>query len=425
MFLSGPTNRCLAPAGTYSSYREVSKAYFLINKELLKFKSKTHKREEIKYIYILEKLFFELLGIEPIVFGSATESIYRILSELSSIEVKRGLNQKRSKPCVAMSAYTCPDIASAAVRAGFRIYPLDLNLEDLSPKIEIEKLKENNVTVLILSNLYGMLNPVKGIVKNLRENNILLLDDAAQSFLSKEDGVRAGLRGDVGVVSFGRGKAINGISGGAILGQRNDIILDLVARLRVSQRGSDSNFGFRDLLIYLLSTIFEKPNLYSIPSQSSFLKLGETDCILDFKYSLPSKISGANVVAQLKSENKRKAVRIKNAQKLSEIFKSNQNFIIPYLQAKEGVENIPIRFPLICLDSKFRDRLYLGLKEKGLGVSCSYPRLIQDYKELENLVELADTPNASIVAKNILTLPTHEYVTEGDLEKMNSFLKVC
>ena len=79
-----------------------------------------------------------------------TQAIYEVL--------KLYLKKKSLRnPTVAVSAFTCPDVAAACIKAGFSVLPIDIDSESLALRPEsISEHLRSKIDVVILSNLYGI-----------------------------------------------------------------------------------------------------------------------------------------------------------------------------------------------------------------------------------------------------------------------------
>ena len=92
---------------------------------------------------------------------------------------------------------------------------------------------------------------------------------------------------------------------------------------------------------------------------------------------------------------------------------------------EEGHRPVFLRFPLLLQDSAHRQTALRLLDEAGLGASASYPRALLDVPELQPFLApgVEDTPGARQIAERLLTLPTHAYVTDGDVGRMVEILE--
>ena len=131
--------------------------------------------------------------------------------------------------------------------AGYNLVDyINCNLDTLMPSFEDVKnsiegyKKDRNKLVIMLSDIGGIINPdIEKISKYLKENNVLLLEDAAHSFGSTLNGKFAGTFGDAGVYSYYSTKAIFAGEGGVAVTNNekiSDLLQDFVAYDRFKQK---------------------------------------------------------------------------------------------------------------------------------------------------------------------------------------------
>ena len=132
---------------------------------------------------------------QALFYGSAKQALYQLFSLLA-----RG-SQRRY---VLVSSYTCPDIARAVISAGLKVAVVDVQAESLAmdwSKLPVDLAED--VLAIVLSNLYGVPEPSQPWEELAAGKNILLIDDACQSFFSKENSVNVGLRANsLGLLSL-------------------------------------------------------------------------------------------------------------------------------------------------------------------------------------------------------------------------------
>ena len=80
--------------------------------------------------------------------------------------------------------------------------------------------------------LYGQINPMKEIVAIAKENNLLVLEDCAQSHGASIDGIKAGNWGDAAGFSFYPGKNLGALGDAGAITTNDDELASIVAALR-------------------------------------------------------------------------------------------------------------------------------------------------------------------------------------------------
>lgn len=122
---------------------------------------------------------------------------------------------------VMTQAFACSAIEEGIKRAGARAVYMDLARDSLSPSLETLKVVFENqpqVKAVLIQHSLGYANPVRKIREFCDAQNLLLIEDLAQSFGGQDsEGKELGSYGDVIICSFGRDKVIDAVSGGAVI----------------------------------------------------------------------------------------------------------------------------------------------------------------------------------------------------------------
>ena len=128
---------------------------------------------------------------------------------------------------VIMPSYCCETVAQAVVASGATIVFCDIG-DDYNPDVDhILTLINPDVRAIIFPHMFG--NPghidvlENELVKQNIRSEILLIDDAAQSFGARLNGKLVGTFGDAGIISFGPGKTMTATGGGLLITNRSDI----------------------------------------------------------------------------------------------------------------------------------------------------------------------------------------------------------
>jgi len=341
--------------------------------------------------------------------SSGTAALYVILKALS---------KDSSKKEIVIPAYTCPALVTAIVRAGLKVRLCDVSKEDLGFDLSsLRKIVSSQTLGIVFVHLLGIPHQWEPIHQLAQEEGIWLIEDAAQALGIESNGIPLGTRGDVGFFSFGRGKPLTLMSGGAIVTNSDSIAHHIEEILcKVKKTGFLSNF-FQGVKLCFYS-IFNHPHLYWIPNKLPFLNLGKTIFSPNLKIyrlnRIPS-ILGLLLLEKIASWNEERRARvqylIKNlasspwAKSLS--FTGN-NSSLPYL-----------RFPLICPSKDLRNHLLSLMIRKGIGATGMYLSTLPQIEGIKNHLEEAGSyPNAEFIADKLLTLPIHPGVTLKDLNRI-------
>src|ERR1700730_7688526 len=139
--------------------------------------------------------------------------------------VLRSLQRLRpERDVVALPAYTCFSVPASVVRAGLKVYPVDIDPHTLDFDLsQLELLPEKKLLCVVTSNLFGFVNDLPRIRQAAEARGAFVLDDAAQALGAVRNGQFAGTLGDVGVFSLDRGKALATMEGGLIVTNSEEI----------------------------------------------------------------------------------------------------------------------------------------------------------------------------------------------------------
>ena len=105
---------------------------------------------------------------------------------------------------VIVSPYTIADVTNMVILAGGR--PLFADVERQTCNIsadEVARLINKDIGLVMITHLHGLMADADRIKNICAEHGVPMIEDAAQAFGSKENGVLAGTIGDAGIFSFG------------------------------------------------------------------------------------------------------------------------------------------------------------------------------------------------------------------------------
>jgi dTDP-4-amino-4,6-dideoxygalactose transaminase len=73
-----------------------------------------------------------------------------------------------------------------------------------------------------------------------------------------------------------------------------------------------------------------------------------------------------------------------------------------------------LRLPVLAETSTEKQRLCSYSEAHGLGLSVAYPTAVDEIPEIRAVVNGQQFPSAKRVAANLLTVPTHQWLTDKD-----------
>jgi len=126
----------------------------------------------------------------------------------------KALNKPGSE--VIVPAYACPTVARTVVAAGYKVCSVDSDCRTLSIDRQLlAKSISQDTSAVIVVHIAGIPTDIGDIQNICRQNNIVFIEDCAQSFGAKTKGTFVGTEADMAIYSFSLGKELN--TGGGFL----------------------------------------------------------------------------------------------------------------------------------------------------------------------------------------------------------------
>ncbi len=356
------------------------------------------------------------LGVRHILgAGSGRAALWLLLQALHRLRPERAI--------VALPAYTCFSVAAAAVRAGLKLFPLEVNPEKLDCDFSgLDALPKESLLCVITSHLFGVVNDVSVAREKARQAGAFLIDNAAQALGAERDGYLAGTGGDAGIYSFGRGKALSALEGGAVV--TNDDRVARALREEARELPDSSRLHSVQLFLELLAySAFLRPRLYWVPNGLPFLNLGVTRFDPGFPvHSLPP-LSRELIVNLLDRLDEVSRVRRANATRIVAALEGNRSVCFP--RWPQDCRPAMVRLPVIARDEQMRQLALCRLTQAGIGASGFYPSAICDIPGIgAHMVNPSiHRKQAERLSRTLFTLPVHSYVERGDIERMIEILR--
>lgn len=372
-------------------------------------------------------------------FNPLTPFFYNSGTSALAAAVKAAISVSRiASPEVIMPAYGCPDLISAVLCVGGRPRLVDLAAE--RPWLDLVRLRAAigpETAAVVAVDLFGIPERYSEIRGLLRGRNVQLIQDSAQALPKPSD---PQWQGDYVVLSFGRGKPVSLLHGGAVLLRNPDYAAALPHTTGLVQSGFTcgvvlpgssvhspltSSDVFRFRLKALAYNLLISPRMYWLLARLPFLGLGET-----LYEPLDSTVPVDPILGDFLSENvnaywcRLDTVQAKLTALLADVGKGH---LLDLFTACRETDRTPklLRYPVLVADPALRDRLFHALDREGLGVSKMYPVTLPYIRGLENHLRVAGEsyPNAEAFARRILTFPIHSQVREHDLLRMHACIR--
>ena len=309
-------------------------------------------------------------------------------------------------PIVALPAYGCFDLATAAVGADVRVVLYDLDPATLGPDWpSLERALAHRPAAVVVAHLYGVPVDVARVAERAAAVDAVVVDDAAQGVGASIRGRPVGSLGTLGVLSFGRGKGRTGGGGGALLANddRGVALLALVrGDIGASQR------GLRAALLLKAQWLLGRPALYWLPASLPFIALGETP------YHSPHPASWmadscAGALAAAWDDSVREIARRRAAAAAWRRQAAVKEWSLPESDAGDAVRG-ELRLPAVLPPGRQASDVVARL---GGGAMPGYPLSLAQLPALaERLDDAVDMPGAAVLAHRLVTLPCHRHAIQ-------------
>jgi len=317
---------------------------------------------------------------------------------------------------VVLPSYTCYSVPASTVRAGLR--PRIVDIDPATLDFDLERLGNSDfrrVLAIVSTGLYGLPGRMSCLAALARDRGIFLVDDAAQTLGASLQSVPCGAWGDAGLLSLDKGKAVSAIDGGAIVTDSDDVAAAVKRNVQLLQPPPFST-SVEHVAKVATYAAFLQPRLYWIPNALPGLGLGRTEYRTDFAIDRVSPwlaALGATMWPRLREFT---AARVANARRYRQALGHLEN--VCHVEPVQDASPSYLRFPVLVRNDAARTGLLRNLTDAGIGATGSYPGSIADIPELHG--EAAGRTDASCgreVARSIVTLPTHPYVSMRDVER--------
>lgn len=306
-------------------------------------------------------------------------------------------------PEAILPAYGCPDLVAACAQAS--VYPRVVDIAASGWAYNIDELLRSlsSRTVAIVSvNLLGIPDATPGLAELCHQRGIALIQDSAQ-FLPRQP---IEWPGDYVILSFGRGKPLNLLHGGAL-------IEPIHAGTEPTPHRAAARF--RDRLITssaaaLAFNLLTRPHPYRLLSRLPGTRLGEVVYKPLLNPSPLSPTASSRVDAAFDQYQRQRSY---DRQIWTHALTEWASFGIRPLQPDGPcTEAEPLRLTLLAPDRVARDEILNRLNRAHLGASRLYGTDLANVAGIpEDVRHQGPFPNAAALADSLFTLPTHSLVT--------------
>jgi perosamine synthetase len=314
---------------------------------------------------------------------------------------------------VALPAYGCVDLAAAARFAGVRVRLYDTDPYTLNADVaSLECTLHRGVDAVLIAHLYGYPADVPAITALCDAYGVTVIEDAAQAASGELLGRRVGSFGPLTVLSFGRGKGITCGSGGALLTNESAWIDGLD---RTAQQLPPAEAGWGELGSTAIQWLVGRPSVYGIPANIPALGLGEMIYHPAHEPRALSDAAASLLTDAFRSADRELMLRRATARELALAGETSAD--LQLVRPIEGASPGYLRFPVLDFARR--------RAAPRLGILRGYPRALPEQRELAPCLCAGEpaTPGALELRRRLFTLPTHNFVSSSDREKMVAWLR--
>ncbi len=347
------------------------------------------------------------------VVSSGRAALYLILKVLRELS-------KRTE--LVIPAYTCPIVPLVIARAG-----LTVRLCDISPQtgnLDLEPLEEvvtDRTLAIVPVHMNGIPCDMATILAIAQSHGTFVIEDCAQAAGATLNGERVGTFGDFSFFSLGRGKGFSVYVGGIVVCQAGEYAELIHEQLEETLRFSPS-LEFVNIIKLLGMALFFHPRFYWL---ARALPLDWENEVYSMDFPLGGVSHFRKGVAKAILGNLEDIIegRWTKGEYLQR--RLGEMGGVQVFQAPAGGRPAYPWFAFLFKEPIVRDEAYRRLRAAGLGSSRLFTRSLNCYNYLSGIVPRGSYPGAEYVAARLLTLPTHKYVQQRDLDKMVNIIAEC
>jgi dTDP-4-amino-4,6-dideoxygalactose transaminase len=330
------------------------------------------------------------------------------------------LRHGSARPEAIVPAYGCPQLVSACLYASVRP-----RLVDTAPErwgYDLERLRgalSPDTVAVVAVNLLGVGDQARDILPLARANGSFLIQDSAQHLPRRGE---ADWLADYVVLSFGRGKPLNLLRGGALAIHADRPLLAAAPARATGAAARVKEAVFSSRTVALAFNTITHPWVFGIASRMPGLGLGDTRFEALHSLTQPSfAFWGALGPAFETYSSERWESPWTKVQRDWETLGIRGLTLLTSHPRGNGRQ---LRCALLTDDPRQRDLLIAALNRRGLGASAMYAVALGQVADIPaDVAAQGPFPNASRLAERLFTLPTHASVTADVVSETDRCLR--
>lgn len=311
---------------------------------------------------------------------------------------------------VVLPAYTCPSLVRVSLDLGLRPRLVDISAATFAVhEDQLLALLGRQTLAVVHVHPFGIPLPMDSLIQQAHAIGAVVIEDAAQAMGARLNGWPVGVRGDFGLYSLGPGKPISA-GGGGVLSVNHPRFLELVEnawRHLAVPTGVASVAAMGRLAAF--SAAFH-PMGWWLATRAGLHRVGDRE--ESWGYAVQGLAPAQAAVADILL---RRIDAINDQRRCTAQRLGDRLLAFPWLhlpRPTEGAEAIYLRLPIILSTAQQREAAHNLLWSRGIGAGRLYRHTLSEiYPRLAE----RPYPGAEVVARRLLTLPTHHYLTAKDM----------
>ncbi len=323
-----------------------------------------------EWVKRFEKEFSSYINVKHAL--ATTNGTQALILALEAVDVK---NKE-----VLVPSFTFIASATSIIRAGGK--PVFVDIDEKTYTMDVEDLKKkirDKTKAIMPVHLYGQPANMDKIMEIADENNLYVIEDAAQAHGAEWRGKKVGGIGNIATFSFYPTKNMTTGEGGMVT-TNDDELAYKVAMLR--NHGQKERYFHEEL---------------------------------GWNYRMTN-IAAAIGIIQLKKLDKGNNIRIKNAG----YYNGNLEEIVITPHKDKRAKHVYHQYTIRV---KKREKLIEEFKKEGIGFGIYYPLGIHEQPIMKKLGYTINLPTTERLCKEVISIPVHPLITEEDREKIVNVIK--
>ena len=341
---------------------------------------------------------------------SGSASLLVILHALQTLSERR---------TVIVPAYTCPLVVFAVAQCGLQIKICDLAPDsfELDPTA-LDAACDDETLAIIPTHLAGRVAQLDDVLTIAKRHGAYVIEDAAQAFGAKQNGISVGLSGDAGFFSFAPGKGLGLYEGGMWIARDPDLhaTINRVSTALVPLRCLFEALRCAQLAGYAalyrplpLRFIYGAPLRRALRRHDLIAAAGDI-----FSANIPLHRVGswrrtAGSRALLRLPDFQAALKLQAAKRLPPLKQLRK---VKVFDDAPGATGVWPSFLLLMPTQAVRDAALSRLWGSGKGVTRMFAHALPDYDYLLPLLAPAAVPNARDFAARSFTISNSPWLDD-------------